>query len=166
MTGEKRTETRMRCYNTLCIPYIRITPPLTACIVYDCREGRGVIYREYTECYSTSSLFLFFFHQSSLYPIKIFLKKLYLLVCILFSPNFERAKVLFFFKIFVNCQCTNGHGVIIVGVIGSRFATLLHHSLHVGICYAECGHNAGMGYAKSMHSILVSVLFPSLHPRI
>ena len=29
MTGEKRTETRMRCYNTLCIPYItpRRDPP-------------------------------------------------------------------------------------------------------------------------------------------
>ena len=25
---------------------------MTACIVYDCREGRGEIYREYTECYS------------------------------------------------------------------------------------------------------------------
>ena len=31
-----------------------------------------MIYREYTECYSISFLFLFFFHQSSLYPIKIF----------------------------------------------------------------------------------------------
>ena len=44
MTGEKRTETRMRCYNTLCIPYISLHPSLHACIVYDCREGRGVIY--------------------------------------------------------------------------------------------------------------------------
>ena len=50
-----------------------------ACIVYDCREGRGVIYREYTECYSISFLFLFFFHQSSLYRIKIFAKCFYLL---------------------------------------------------------------------------------------
>ena len=41
MTGEKRTETRMRCYNTVYSIYI--TPPLSACIVYDCREGRGVI---------------------------------------------------------------------------------------------------------------------------
>ena len=57
MTGEKRTETRMRCYNTLCIPYISLHPSLHACIVYDCREGRGVIYREYTECYSISFLF-------------------------------------------------------------------------------------------------------------
>ena len=80
MTGEKRTETRMRCYNTLCIPYISLHPSLHACIVYDCREGRGVIYREYTECYSISFLFLFFFHQSSLYPIKIFAKCFYLLV--------------------------------------------------------------------------------------
>ena len=78
MTGEKRTETRMRCYNTVYSLYI--TPPLPACIVYDCREGRGVIYREYTEFYSISFLFLFFFHQSSLYPIKIFAKCFYLLV--------------------------------------------------------------------------------------
>ena len=34
MTGEKRTETRMRCYNTLCIPYISLHPSLHACIVY------------------------------------------------------------------------------------------------------------------------------------
>ena len=85
MTGEKRTETRMRCYNTLCIPYISLHPSLHACIVYDCREGRGVIYREYTECYSISFLFLFFFHQSSLYPLKIFAKCFYLLVCIINS---------------------------------------------------------------------------------
>ena len=79
MNGEKRTETRMRCYNTLCIPYISFHPSLH---VYDCREGRGVIYREYTECYSISFLFLFFFHHSSLYPIKIFAKCFYLLVYI------------------------------------------------------------------------------------
>ena len=61
-----------------------ITPPLPACMhcIYDCREGHGVIYREYTECYSISFLFLFFFHQSSLYPIKIFAKCFYLLVYI------------------------------------------------------------------------------------
>ena len=40
---------------------------------------RGVIYREYTECYSISFLFLFFLHQSSLYSIKIFAKCFYLL---------------------------------------------------------------------------------------
>ena len=39
-----------------------------------------MIYREYTECYSISFLFLFFFHQSSLYPVKIFAKCFYLLV--------------------------------------------------------------------------------------
>ena len=39
MTGEKRTETRMGYMLTLCV----FTPPLPACIVYDCREGRGVI---------------------------------------------------------------------------------------------------------------------------
>ena len=57
-----------------------ITPPLPACIVYDSREGCGVIYREYTECYSISFLFLLFFHQSSLFPTKIFAKCFYLLV--------------------------------------------------------------------------------------
>ena len=31
--------------------------------------------------------------------------------------------------------------------------------------YAECGHNAGMGNRKSMHAILVSVFFLSLHPK-
>ena len=57
-----------------------LTSPHCVGIVYDCREGRGVIYREYTECYSISFLFLFFFHQSSLYPIKIIAKCFYLLV--------------------------------------------------------------------------------------
>ena len=36
--------------NTQCIPY---TPPLPACIVYDCRDddqGRGVIIGKHTEC--------------------------------------------------------------------------------------------------------------------
>ena len=33
MTGEKRTETRMRCYNTLCIPYISLhDPPYSHCV--------------------------------------------------------------------------------------------------------------------------------------
>ena len=142
MTGEKRTETRMRCYNTLCIPYISLHPSLHACIVYDCREGRGVIYREYTECYSISFLFLFFFHQSSLYPIKIFAKCFYLLVCILFSaPTLSELKLINNIPIFRELSVyTNGHGVIIIGIIGSRFATLLHHSL-VQLCckFKACG---------------------------
>ena len=56
-----------------------ITPPLPAC---DCREGRGVIYIGNTQSVSISFLFLFFFHQSSLYPIKIFENCFYLLVII------------------------------------------------------------------------------------
>ena len=40
MTGEKRTETRRKCYKTLCIPYISLHPSLHALYVYDCREGR------------------------------------------------------------------------------------------------------------------------------
>ena len=63
--------------NTLCIPYI--TPPLPACIVYDCREDHGVIIGN-TQSVSIPFLFLFFFHQSSLYPIKRFAKCFYLLV--------------------------------------------------------------------------------------
>ena len=95
MTGEKRTETRMRCYNTLCIPYISLHPSLHALYMTVGRVVRGVIYREYTECYSISFLFLFFFHQSSLYPIKIFAKCFYLLVCILFSaPTLSELKLI------------------------------------------------------------------------
>ena len=45
--------------NTLCIPYI-INPPFPACIVYDCREGRGLIYREYTVLASHSCFCSFF----------------------------------------------------------------------------------------------------------
>ena len=129
----------MRCYNTLCIPYISPRPSLQS---YTMHAGRGgVIYREYTECYSISFLFLFFFHQSSLYPIKIFVKCFYLLslypikICLypFFSPNFERAKVNNIPIFREPSVYTNGHGVIIIGIIGSRFATLLHHSL-VQLC--------------------------------
>ena len=81
MTGEKRTETRMRCQHSVYSLYMYITPPLPACIMYDCREGRGVIIGN-TQSVSISFLFLFFFHQSSLYPIKIFVKCFYLLVFI------------------------------------------------------------------------------------
>ena len=105
--------------------YITPRPSLQS---YTMHAGRGgVIYREYTECYSISFLFLFFFHQSSLYPIKRFAKCFYLLVCILFSaPTLSELKLIIFRELSVY---TNGHGVIIIGVIGSRFATLLHHSL-------------------------------------
>ena len=51
MTGEKRTETRMRCYNTLCIPYISLHDPPYSHIRTMHAERGGVIYREYTECY-------------------------------------------------------------------------------------------------------------------
>ena len=59
-----------------------ITPPLPACIVYDCREDHGVIIGN-TQSVSIPFLFLFFFHQSSLYPIKRFAKCFYLLVIII-----------------------------------------------------------------------------------
>ena len=62
----------------------------TCKLIFTKRKG----YREYTECYSISFLFLFFFHQSSLYPIKIFAKCFYLLVCILFSaPTLSELKL-------------------------------------------------------------------------
>ena len=47
--------------------------------MYDCREGHRVIIGN-APSVSISFLFLFFFHQSSLYPIKIFVKCFYLLV--------------------------------------------------------------------------------------
>ena len=75
MTGEKEQK-QIWDANTLCIPYTYITPPLPACIMYDCMEGHGVI----IGIHSISFLFLFFFHHSSLYPIKIFAKCFYLLV--------------------------------------------------------------------------------------
>ena len=139
MTGEKRTETRMRCYNTVYSLYITPRPSLQSYTMHAGRGG-GVIYREYTECYSISFLFLFFFHQSSLYPIKIFAKCFYLLVCILFSaPTLSELKlIIIIIPIFREPSVyTNGHGVII---IGSRFATLLHHSL-VQLCckFKACG---------------------------
>ena len=65
-------------------------------VIYNaCREGWWSDI--YTECYSISFLFLFFFHQSSLYPIKIFAKCFYLLVCILFSaPTLSELKLIIF----------------------------------------------------------------------
>ena len=122
MTGEKRTETRMRCYNTLCIPCTYITPPLPACIVYDCREGHtgntqsviashSCFYSFFTSHPYILSKYLQMFLFTSLYPFS--------------APTLSELKLIIFdCLIFVNCHCTNGHGVIIVGVIGSRFATL------------------------------------------
>ena len=70
MTGEKEQKQEWDA-NTLCIP---------------CREDHGVIIGN-TRSVSIPFLFLFFFHQSSLYPIKRFAKCFYLLVCILFQPH-------------------------------------------------------------------------------
>ena len=72
---------------TLCvyIPYIYHSTTLPTVIHNACREGWSDIYIGNTQSVSISFLFLFFFHQSSLYPIKIFAKCFYLLVCILFS---------------------------------------------------------------------------------
>ena len=63
--------------------------------MYDCREGRGVIIGN-TQSVSISFLFLFFFHQSSLYPIKIFAKCFYLLV----KKEVDESKLQRFFKAF------------------------------------------------------------------
>ena len=77
MTGELKEQKQEWDANTVYSLYI--TPPLPACIVYDCREDREVIIGN-THSVSIPFLFLFFFHQSSLYPIKRFAKCFYLLV--------------------------------------------------------------------------------------
>ena len=68
----KKEQKQERDANTLCIPYISLHPSLHALCM---TVGR-----------------VFFFHQSSLYPIKIFAKCFYLLVCILFSAPYARAQ--------------------------------------------------------------------------
>ena len=71
-------------------------PSLQSYIMHAVRGG--VIYIGNTQSVSISFLFLFFFHQSSLYPIKIFAKCFYLLVCILFSaPTLSKVKLIIFF---------------------------------------------------------------------
>ena len=50
-----------------------------------------------------------------------------------FRSKFERAKVNNIPILRELSVYTNGHGVIIIGIIGFRFATLLHHSL-VQLC--------------------------------
>ena len=59
---------------TLCVfpIYISLHPSLHALCMINHYSG-------FTEYYSISFLFLFFFHLSSLYPIKIFVKYFYLL---------------------------------------------------------------------------------------
>ena len=101
--------------------YITPRPSLQS---YTMHAGRGgVIYREYTECYSISFLFLFFFHQSSLYSIKIFAKFMFLFTTLypFFSPNFERAKVNNIPIFREPSVYTNGHGVILVLMQGYRW---------------------------------------------
>ena len=73
--------------NTLCIPYISLHPSLHALCMTVCSEGRGVIIGNTQSVISIPFLFLFFFHQSSLYPIKIFAKCFYLLVIIMHGCN-------------------------------------------------------------------------------
>ena len=136
MTGEKRTETRMRCYNTLCIPYISLHPSLHACIVYDCKEGRGVIYREYTECYSISFLFLFFFHQSSLYPIKIFAKCFYLL----YKYYFIALCMLFFLmQLFKSCMSKRDSTGLLPATWMEKYSSMTAAPL--AVCLLVCRSN-------------------------
>ena len=62
---------------------------------------------------ASHSCFCSFFHQSSLYPIKIFAKCLYLLVCILFSaPTLSELKLIIIPIFREPSVYTNGHGVI------------------------------------------------------
>ena len=131
-------------YNTLCIPYISLHPSLHTLYVYDCREGRGVIYREYTESYSISFLFLFFFHQSSLYPIKTS------------NKNF----ILKYFR------CRDGKRT--ETRIGMEGICITHFCIPLYTVYMQhiMAHSGGMQeWVIRIPSIpiLVSVLFPSLH---
>ena len=61
------------------------TPIITP---YSHTQCRGGVIIGKTQSVSIPFLCLFFFHQSSLYPIKIFVK---CLVCILFSAPYARA---------------------------------------------------------------------------
>ena len=65
-----------------------------------------------------------------------------------FSPNFKVNNIPIFREPSVY---TNGHGVIIIGIIGSRFATLLHHSL-VQLCckFKACDLDIVIGLQKLM----------------
>ena len=74
------SSSRMQCkngmltlYNYYVFPALPEHTAENSCIVFDCREGRGVIIGN-TQSVSIPFLFLFFFHLSSLYPIKIFAK--------------------------------------------------------------------------------------------
>ena len=85
MTGEKKNRNKNGML-TLCIPYCH-SMTLPTIIHNACREGWIDIRIGNTQSVSIPFLFLFFFHQSSLYPIKIFAKCFYLLVCVPFQPN-------------------------------------------------------------------------------
>ena len=74
----KKEEKKEWDANTLCIPYYHSTT-LPTVIHNACRDGWSDIGN--TQSVSIPFLFLFFFHQSSLYPIKIFANSFYLLVC-------------------------------------------------------------------------------------
>ena len=85
-SSSSSSPSRMQCkngmltlYNYYVFPALPEHTAENSCIVYDCREGRGVIIGN-TQSVSIPFLFLFFFHLSSLYPIKIFAKCFYLLV--------------------------------------------------------------------------------------
>ena len=116
-----------------------------------------MIYREYTECYSISFLFLFFFHQSSLYPIKIFAKCFYLLVVYVTSnKNF----ILKYFR------CRDGKRT--ETRIGMEGICITHSCIPLYTVYMQhiMAHSGGMQeWVIQIPSIpiLVSVLFPSLH---
>ena len=86
MTEEQKQEWDA---NTLCIP--PIITPRPSLHSYTMHAGRGGVIIGNTQSVSIPFLFLFFFHQSSLYPIKIFAKYFYLLVSILFSAPYACA---------------------------------------------------------------------------
>ena len=118
---------------TLCVFPIYITPrPSLQSYIMHAVKG-GVIYIG-----NTQHLILVSVLFSPVIPISYQnICKIFLFTSLypFFSPNFEQSKVNNILFFFVNSQCTST-----VGVIGSRFATLLQHSL-VQLCskFKACG---------------------------
>ena len=123
---------------TLCVFPIYITPPLPACIMYDCREVHGVIIGN-TQSVSISFFLLFFFHQSYLYPIKIFVKCFYYYsltalscrdnfpVCVN-EPANQRCEALRHYFISWSCDC-------------HTFVNPLRNAISVRVCLSSLSLN-------------------------
>ena len=78
MTGEKRTETRMRCYNTLCIPYISLhDPPYSHIQCMHAGRG-GVIYIGNTQSVIASHSCFCSFFTSHPYILSKYLQNVFI----------------------------------------------------------------------------------------